>query len=255
MCRSRTASSSRHWSDAAVANLGNGLFVAPDAERLRQLGVLFSEMDAYFSALAAQRRRPPREDLLTGLVQAQFEGSQLTQQEMITMLVLLLVAGNETTTSLIGNAVLELLDHPDELARLRAAPSLMPTAVDEVLRFSSPSRLDPRRATRRVELRGHTVAAGQLVVNWLGSANRDEDAFAEPQRFDIGRQDNRHLAFGFGPHYCLGANLARLEAQVALAALLRRTRAFERSTGDPLPLHPSIVFRAVTELPLRLVPA
>ncbi len=245
----------KRWSDAAVANLGNGLFVAPDAERLRQLGVLFSEMDAYFSTLAEQRRRAPREDLLTGLVQAQFEGSQLTHQEMITMLVLLLVAGNETTTSLIGNAVLELLDHPGELARLRADPALMPTAVDVVLRFSSPVQLVPRRATRRVELRGHTIAPGQLVVNWLGSANRDEDVFEQPERFDVGRQDNRHLAFGFGPHYCLGANLARLEAQVALTALLRRTRAFERSTRDLLPLHPSIVFRAVTALPLRLMPA
>ena len=245
----------KHWSDEAVANLGNALFAPPDPARLQRLAALMGEMGAYFSALAEQRRQAPREDLLSGLVQAQFEGSKLTHQEMITMLVLLLVAGNETTTSLIGNAVLALLDHPDELARLRADPSLMASAVDEVLRFSSPVQLDPRRATRRVELRGETIEAGQFVVSWLGSANRDEDVFAAPERFDVGRQDNRHIAFGFGPHYCLGANLARLEAQVALSALLRRARAFERSTSDPLPLHPSIVFRAVTELPLRLVPA
>jgi cytochrome P450 len=244
----------KHWSDAAVANLGNALFVPPDPERLQRLAALMDEMGAYFSTLAAERQRVPREDLLTGLVQARFEGSKLTHQEMLTMLVLLLVAGNETTTSLIGNAVLELLDHADELARLRADPSLLPSAVDEVLRFASPVQLDPRRATRRVELRGETIEAGELVVTWLGSANRDEDAFAAPERFDIGRQENRHIAFGFGLHYCLGANLARLEAQVALAALLRHTRRFERSTRDPLPLHPSIVFRAVTELPLRLVP-
>jgi cytochrome P450 len=245
----------KRWSDEAVANLGNALFAPPDPARLQRLAALMGEMGAYFSALAAERRRAPREDLLTGLVQAQFEGSNLTHQEMITMLVLLLVAGNETTTSLIGNAVLELLDHPDELARLRADPSLMASAVDEVLRFSSPVQLDPRRATRRVELRGETIEAGQFVVSWLGSANRDEDVFTAPERFDVGRQDNRHIAFGFGPHYCLGANLARLEAQVALAALLRRARVFERSTSGPLPLHPSIVFRAVTELPLRLVAA
>jgi cytochrome P450 len=182
------------------------------------------------------------------------EGSKLTQDEMLRMLVLLLVAGNETTTTLIGNTVLELLAHPDELRRLRADLTLVESAVEEVLRYSSPVQLDPRRATRRVELHGHTVEANQVVVSWIGSANRDEAVFADPERFDVGRGDNRHLAFGFGPHYCLGANLARLEAQVALHALLTRTRSFERADDRLLPLHPSIVFRGVTELPLRLVP-
>ena len=170
------------------------------------------------------------------------------------MLILLLVAGNETTTNLIGNAVLALLDHPDALARLRAERALLPSAVDEVMRWSSPVQMDPRRATRALELHGHSIDADQLVVCWLGSANRDEDVFPDPERFDIARADNRHLAFGFGPHYCLGANLARLEAQVALAALLDRSRAFERIDDAPLPLHPSIVFRGVTSLPLRLHP-
>jgi cytochrome P450 len=245
----------KQWSDEAVANLGNALFTPPNEERLRALVTLFGDMGAYFSRLADERRRQPREDLLTGLVQAEIEGSKLTHQEMITMLVLLLVAGNETTTSLIGNTVLELLDHPDELARLRADRTLLPTAIDEVMRFSSPVQLDPRRATRRVELRGEAIEPGQLVVSWLGSANRDEEIFTDPERFDTGRADNRHIGFGFGIHYCLGANLARLEAQVALAALLDRTRRFERTTTDLLPLHRSIVFRAVTSLPLRLVPS
>jgi cytochrome P450 len=245
----------KHWSDAAVANLGNGLFVPPTPERLRELGQLIGEMGEYFAALAAERRRHPREDLLTGLVQAEIGGSRLTHDEMIRMLVLLLVAGNETTTTLIGNAVLELLAHPDQLARLRAAPELIESAVEEILRFSSPVQLDPRCAKRDVDLHGHTVKANQIVVCWLGSANRDEDIFPEAERFDIGREDNRHLAFGFGPHYCLGANLARLEAQVALRVLLRRTRTFERSGDEPLPLHPSIVFRGVTKLPLRWMAA
>jgi cytochrome P450 len=148
--------------------------------------------------------------------------------------------------------VLELLAHPAELARLRADPSLVESAIEEVLRFSSPVQLDPRRATRTTELLGERVEAGQIVVSWLGSANRDEEVFADGERFDIGRQDNRHMAFGFGPHYCLGANLARLEAQVALRALLERTRSFERTGSEPLPLHPSIVFRGFTRLPLRL---
>jgi cytochrome P450 len=244
----------KHWSDVAVEGFGNALFVPPTAERLARLGELRTEMGAYFSALADERRRRPREDLLTGLVQAELEGSRLTHAEMLRMLILLLVAGNETTTNLIGNAVLELLAHPDELARVRADRGLLPSAIDEVLRYASPVQLDPRRATRDVELHGARIAADELVVCWLGSANRDAEAFAAPERFDVGRRDNRHLAFGFGPHYCLGANLARLEAEVALGALLDRTRAFERTDAAPLPLHPSIVFRGVTRLPVRLHP-
>jgi cytochrome P450 len=242
------------WSDVAVAGLGSGLFAPPEPGRLEELARVFREMSAYFSTLADERRRQPREDLLTGLVQAEVEGSKLTHAEMITMLVLLLVAGNETTTTLIGNAVLELLDHPEALAQLRADPALLPTAIDEVLRYSSPVQLDPRFATRQVELRGEVIKPGQVVVAWLGSCNRDEEIFEHSERFDIARPDNRHMAFGFGPHYCIGANLARLEAQVAIGALLRHTRSFERTTSDPLPLHQSLVFKGVTSLPLRLEP-
>jgi cytochrome P450 len=240
------------WSDAAVENLGNALFTPPPPERLEKLGKLLDDMGTYFTALADERRRRPREDLLTGLVQAEVEGSRLSRDEMIRMLVLLLVAGNETTTTLIGNAVLELLAHPEQLDRLRGEPALLPSAVEEVLRYSSPVQLDPRRATRRVQLDGHVIEPEHVVVNWLGSANHDEQVFPDPECFDIGRSENRHLAFGFGTHYCLGANLARLEAQVAVAALLARTRSFERPDASPLPIHPSIVFRGVTKLPLRL---
>jgi len=245
----------KEWSDEAVANLGNGLFMPPPPEKMQRLGNLIGEMGDYFVKLADERLRKPREDLLTGLVQAEVEGSKLTQDEMVRMLVLLLVAGNETTTTLIGNAALELLAHPDQLARLRAEPDRIESAVEEILRYSSPVQMDPRCATRRVELHGHTIEAGQFVVSWLGSANRDEEVFPDGERFDIAREDNRHIAFGYGTHYCLGANLARLEAQVALRTLLSRTRAFERTDDAPLPLHPSIVFRGVTALPLRLIPA
>jgi cytochrome P450 len=242
----------KRWSDAAVEDLGNGLFVPPGPERLQKLNRLLAEMGEYFSRLADERRRQPREDLLTGLVQATFEGSKLQHQEMIQMLVLILVAGNETTTSLIGNTVLELLAHPDQLARLRAEPALSASAIEEVLRYSSPVQMDPRWLTREVEIAGVKLEPGRFVVSWLGSANRDEGVFPEPERFDIGREDNHHLAFGFGIHYCLGANLARLEARVALETLLQRTESFERTDSQLLPLHPSIVFRGVTELPLRL---
>ena len=171
------------------------------------------------------------------------------------MLVLLLVAGNETTTTLIGNAVLELLAHPGEQKRLRDDPGLLPSAIEEVLRFASPVQFDPRRATRATRLHGVEIRENDFVLCWLGSANRDERVFERPERFDVARAKNTHLAFGFGTHYCIGANLARLEARVALGALLSRTKGFERRGDELLPLHPSPVFRAVTKLPLRLLPA
>lgn len=243
------------WSDTAVEDLGTGLFVPPGPERLQKMGRVLTEMGAYFSTLAEERRREPREDLLTGLVQAEVEGTKLTHQEMIQMMVLLLVAGNETTTSLIGNTVLELLAHPDELARLRANPDLSVSAIEEVLRFSSPVQMDPRWLKRDTAIRGVKLEAGRFVVCWLASANRDEEVFERADVFDIGREDNRHIGFGFGVHYCIGANLARLEARVALETLIARTRSFERVGSEPLRMHPSIVFRGVTALPLRLVPA
>lgn len=240
----------RVWSDAAVESLGTTFFVPPSDDLIARQRKLFDEMGAYFATLADERRAEPREDLLTGLVQAELLGSRLDRDEMLSMLVLLLVAGNETTTNLIGNAVLDLLAHPDQLERLRAEPALLPGAVEEVLRFSSPVQMDPRRARRATELRGEVIAENQLVMSWLGAANRDESVFSEADRFDVARSENRHLSFGYGIHYCLGANLARLEAQVALRALLARTRSFARIDAAPLPLHPSIVFRGVRSLPI-----
>jgi cytochrome P450 len=240
------------WSDAAVKNLGVGLLTAPTLERLDEQRAVIREMRAYFLPLVEERRREPREDLLSGLVAAETEGSRLSFDEMIQTLILLLVAGNETTTNLIGNAVLELLAHPAARDELRADRSLMPGAIEEVLRFSSPVQMDPRRAVRATEIHGVPVAQNQFVISWIGSANRDEEVFERPDVFDIRRQDNRHLAFGFGPHYCLGASLASLEAQVAVDALLDRTRSFRRADDAPLPLHPSFVFRGVRALPLEV---
>jgi cytochrome P450 len=245
----------KRWSDEAIANLGVVFFGALDAERIARQRRLFDEMREYFVPLAEQRRARPQEDLLTGLVLAEHEGSKLSYDEMLSMLVLLLVAGNETTTTLIGNAALALLEHPEAEKRLRAEPALVPGAIDEVLRFSSPVQFDPRRATRAATLHGVEIQPDDFVLCWLGSANRDERVFERPDVFDVARERNPHLAFGFGVHYCLGANLARLEARVAIEALLARTRAFARTGAEELPLHPSPVFRAVTKLPVRLLPA
>jgi cytochrome P450 len=242
----------KQWSDKAVSTLGLAFFEPPTVERMQKQLSVRDEMSRYFVPLAEARRREPKDDLLTGLVQAEHEGSKLDHEEMLAMLVLLLVAGNETTTTLIGNAVLTLLEHPGELKRLRDDPTLMASAVDEVLRFESPIQFDPRRATRDTEIAGAKIAENTLVLNWIGSANRDEQAFERPDAFDVGRKKNPHLAFGYGTHHCLGHNLARLEASIALEVLLARTKGFERTGGDPLPMHPSPVFKAVTKLPLRL---
>jgi cytochrome P450 len=242
----------KRWSDEAIASLGLVFFGGFDRERFERQRRLLDEMRGYFVPLAEERARHPQEDLLTGLVQAEHEGSKLSHEEMLQMLILLLVAGNETTTTLISNAVIELLAHPDACARLRREPALLETAIEEVLRFSSPVQFDPRRVTRDVELEGVALAKDDYVLCWLGSANRDESAFERPDAFDPARQKNPHLSFGFGAHYCLGANLARLEARVALGALLARTRAIEPAWSGELPLHPSPVFRAVTSLPVRL---
>ncbi|HVN39699.1 MAG TPA: cytochrome P450 [Myxococcota bacterium] len=243
------------WSDQAVATLGTGFFAPPTLEQMRRQLALRDEMNHYFVPLAEARRREPKDDLLTGLVQAEHEGTHLDQDEMLAMLTLLLVAGNETTTTLIGNAVLTLLDHPGELKRLRDDPSVLPRAVDEVLRFESPVQFDPRRVVRDTEIAGTKVAENTLLLCWLGSANRDERVFERPDLFDIARQKNPHISFGYGTHHCLGHNLARLEASIALEVLLERTSSFERTDAEPLPLHPSPVFKAVTKLPVRLLPA
>jgi cytochrome P450 len=213
---------------------------------------LRDEMQEYFRPLAVSRKKDPQEDLLSGLVHAEHEGSHLDSTEMLQMLTLLLVAGNETTTTLIGNAVITLLDHPDQLARLRAEPELMPLAIDEVLRFSSPIQFDPRRSTGSGEFHGVKFEENDLILCWLGSANRDEEVFEQPDLFDIGRAKNPHVAFGHGLHFCLGHNLARLEAAVALDALLAGTSKIELAGDAELPLHPSPVFRSFTEIRVAL---
>ncbi|MCA9512879.1 MAG: cytochrome P450 [Myxococcota bacterium] len=242
----------KEWSDRIVSTLGLGLLDGGDPDRMRRQMALLTEMRAYFVPLADERRRAPKDDLLTGLVQARHEGSKLDEDEMLTMLVLLLVAGNETTTTLIGNAAIELMARPDDADALRADPSLLPGAIDEVLRFSAPVQFDPRRVVRDVEVGDATLRAGDLVLCWLASGNRDERVFERPDAFDLRRARNAHLSFGYGTHYCIGANLARLEARVAIGALLRGTRRIERVNDDPLPLHGSPVFRAFTEIPVRL---
>jgi cytochrome P450 len=207
----------KRWSDHLVGFLDP--LASPGPEVLR---ATVEEFNGYMGRLAEQRRREPTDDLLTALVQAEEQGDRLSPQELQGTLALLLAAGNETTTNLIGNAVLALLRHPDQLARLREEPGIGERAVEELLRWDSPVQLTMRIPTEPVELAGVRFEPHQAVVTVLGAANRDPEAIAQPDVLDLGRTANEHVSLGHGIHFCLGAQLARLEGQVALGELARR---------------------------------
>jgi cytochrome P450 len=237
----------RAWSDAVVELLDplSGRDGLEPAKRAT------ADLAAYFRELLAERRRAPREDLLSAMIAAEEGGESLAEGELIALASLLLAAGNETTTSLIGNAVVLLLRHPRERRRLQDDLGLLPSAIEEFLRFEPPIQLTDRAVVEPVELGGVRLEPGTIVGALLAGANRDPERFPEPDRFDIGRTENQHLSFGHGNHFCLGASLARLEAEVALGAFLRH---FPDFTGraDPPGWKPSIVLRGPTALPVRL---
>ena len=200
--------------------------------------------------IAEERRRVPADDLLSALVLAEEQGDRLSEAELTGTLALLLAAGNETTTNLIGNGLLALLRHPEQLERLRAEPELHPAAVEELLRWDSPVQFTMRIPTEEVEFRGARLRPGQAVVAVLGSGNRAPEVFERPEELDVGRRDNRHLSFGNGVHFCLGAQLARLEGEVALRELLRRFPDL-RLAGPELKWRRLTFLRGVEALPLR----
>jgi cytochrome P450 PksS len=206
----------------------------------------------YIRKLVMARRAQPRDDLVSALVEAHAAGDHLSEDELTAMIALLLVAGHETTVNLIGNGLLALLDHPLQMERLRDDPSLIKTAVEEFLRYDSPVQMGTERFTCvDVTLGGVTIPKGELVFALIGSANRDDRQFDRPDELDLARDPNKHLAFGQGVHYCLGAPLARLEAQIALSTLLRRApdlrMAIPRSA---LRYRSALILRGLESLPL-----
>ncbi len=207
----------------------------------------------YCRRLIRARQQDPRDDLVTALVQAQESGDHLSDHEMVAMIVLLLVAGHETTVNLIGNGVLALLEHPEEMERLREDPALMKSAVEELLRYDAPVQLATERFTREdVSIAGVTIPRGELVFAALGSANRDETQFDRPDELDLSREPNRHVSFGVGVHYCLGASLARLEGQIALSTLLQRAHGIRVTIPrNKLRYRASLILRGLEALPIE----
>ncbi|QHW35228.1 cytochrome P450 [Paenibacillus rhizovicinus] len=208
-----------------------------------------SEITEYFRLLIAERRAAPREDMISDLLAAQEKSDALTEQEMIATCVLLLVAGHETTVNLIGNAVRLLLTQPDQHALLLERPELIASAIEEVLRYEGPVQTTSRIASADCEIGGKTIPRGQSVIVMLGAANRDPAQFNDPNRFDIARQPNRHLAFATGAHFCLGAPLARLEGEIAIRTLLNRFPHM-RLAEDRADWRPNILFRGLQTLPV-----
>lgn len=235
------------WSRDLAANLDP--FQTPELyDRAMAAGDAF---DHYFSGLIVERRREPRDDLLTAMVHAEEKGDRLDEEELLALCTLLLVAGHETTVSLIGNGTLALLRQPDALARLREDPGLATSAIEELLRYDGTVQFTGRTALADVEVGGVTIAKGDVSIVVVGAANRDPARFPDPDRLDLARPDNKHLAFGGGAHFCLGAPLARLEGRVAIATLVRR---FDLELAGEPAWRPTVTLRGLASLPLRLRP-
>src|SRR6266567_2482789 len=212
-------------------------------------------MSKYFLDMIEQRSRERKDDLISALLDAQIDGQHLDLRELLGFCILLLVAGNETTTNLLGNALLCFDEHPEVIEQLRAEPALIPGAIEEVLRYRSPVQYMYRRTVANTTIRDQEIRAGQMVLAWIGSANRDEAQFPNPDSFDIRRTPNRHIAFGHGIHFCLGAPLARLEAKIVLTMLLERFHEIKRVPGVALEATGSDIVYGVKHLPITFRPS
>jgi hypothetical protein len=250
---------------AAVRRMSAGIARGLDPDALLSPAELTNRTNAvhefteFFGGLVDERRARPRHDLISALAQVEAAGDRLTAAEMLGTLVVLVVAGHETTVNLIGNGLLALARNPDQFELLRRQPDLAGAAVDEMLRYDAPAQLTTRTARAEVTIRGHRFVPGDSVILLLGSANRDPAAFTGPAEFDLARYTrgdrvNRHLALGLGLHYCIGAPLVRLEVEVALRALAARVSAITL-LADPPPYRPNLVVRGMSELPVRLTAA
>jgi cytochrome P450 len=240
----------KRWSDEFVVYFSKSPTQVTPEEYDRASRAVSAEED-YFRAAVAQLRTGDKPSLLGAMSHAEEAGDRLTEQELYANANLLLTAGHETTTTLIGNGVLALLRNPDQLEKLRADPSLLPGAIEEFLRYDSPVQFTHRVAKEDITVGDKTIRRGQFVYLMLGAANRDPARFPDPDRLDVTRKDNHHVSFGQGPHFCLGAPLARLEAQIAFGTLLHRFKAL-RLTTDRLEYQQTFNLHGLRSLPVSL---
>jgi cytochrome P450 len=243
----------KRWSDMVLrlSYTMGGIDPAEAQAAMADFQSVTAEMDHYVGETIRERRARPADDLMTGLVQAEIDGERLTQSEILGFFQLLVVGGQETTANLISNAMLCLLENPRQLALLRKQMELLPSAIEEVLRYRSPLPWLMRTPTQPVELSGQTIPPGALVLPMIGSANRDERHFPAADQFDITRDPNPHIAFGHGVHFCLGATLARMEARIALTDLLARMDQIELASDAPWPPRRALNVHGPASLPIR----
>jgi cytochrome P450 len=239
----------KRWSD----DLAEGLEPILSPNQIERANRSVTELTDYLRAIIKERRGELRDDLLSALISASDEGDRLSEDELFGTCILLLAAGNETTTNLIGNGLLALLRKPDQLETLRRYPSLIESAVEELLRYDSPVQMSDRVATEDIQVGRTHVLKGESVAVVFGAANRDPDQFADPDRLDVTRNPNRHFSFGYGIHFCLGAPLARVEGQIAINAILRRLPNLRLLTDTPR-WRPTITLRGLKALPVSFAP-
>lgn len=239
----------KSWSTSLARGLDPDFLLTGDAIKDRDDAVM--QFAQYFFELLAERRRSPGDDLLSRLVEVEDDGGVLSEAELLSTCILLLVAGHETTVNLISGGTLALLRHPDQLERFRTDPEVTRSGVEEMLRYVSPVQLTGRAMIEDIEIAGVTLRAGDFVMVLIASGNHDADQFPDPERFDVGRTSNNHLGFGFGIHHCLGAPLARMETQVALTSLVRRAPDLAVTVDEPT-YKTNVVLRGMESLPVAM---
>jgi cytochrome P450 len=234
------------WSADFAQVLGN---FQHNPDRAARVIKSLEEMTEYFRAAIADQRKHPRDGLIHAYLTAEIDGDRFTEEEVVANTIVTMVGGQETTTNLIGNGILSLLRHPDQFERLKDDLTLIPSAVEELLRFESPSQHTARLAPEDVELGGKVICKRQAAIAVMGAANRDPERFPEPNRLDVARQDNRHVAFAWASHFCFGAPLARIEGQTAFATVLTRMPELRLKPG-PIVWRENLGLRGLTALPV-----
>jgi cytochrome P450 len=235
----------KSWSQDFAEMLGN---FQHNPGRAKKVLRSVEEMVAYFRAAVLREADAPTEGLINALATAEVDGDRLSEEEIVANVIVTMVGGQETTTNLIGNGLLTLLRQPEQLERLRSDPLLMPSAVEELLRYESPSQHTARLAPAGADLGGTAIPEGAAVIAVMGAANRDPERFSDPDRLELSRQDNRHLAFGWAAHFCFGAPLARIEGQIAFETLLARFSELSLPPDQAIRWRPNLGLRGLTDL-------